>query len=81
MCFFHLILKVLLEKIVVEKVFKRRRAKLIGQTQKFGLAINHPLLYQERDPTNLALLDEMVKIFCSSLSPLKGVRLESTSRD
>ena len=37
--------------------------------------------YTKRDPTNLALLDEMVKIFCSSLSPLKGVGPESTSRD
>ena len=37
--------------------------------------------YTKRDPTNVALLDEMVKIFCSSLSPLKGVGPESTSRD
>ena len=31
--------------------------------------------YTKRDPTNLALLEEMVKIFCSSLSPLKVLGL------
>ena len=37
--------------------------------------------YTKRDPTNLALIDKMIKIFCISLSPLKGVGLDSTSRD
>ena len=37
--------------------------------------------YTKRDPTNLALLDEMVKIFCSFLSPLESGLLVSTTRD
>ena len=36
--------------------------------------------HTKRDPTNV-VLDEMVKIFCSFLSPLEGVLLESTTRD
>ena len=37
--------------------------------------------YTKRDPTNLALLDEMVKIFCRFLSPLESGLLVSITRD